>query len=210
MSGALVLYDEMCRAISAAYEVDEVKEIRDKARALEVYARQARNIEAERQAVEIRLRAERRAGQLLRDREKAKGTRMMGREPGGEPRRSDDTTTEKLADLHISKQQSSDWQQLADIPDDGFEAGLRRDEIPTTTGLLRFHEEQTKPRPRNVVDDDTLWLWGRLVDFERLGLFRRDPNEMIRGMLPHMRETSIPLGLAVSRWLGRIKDDEGC
>ena len=40
------------------------KDIRDKARAIEVYARQARNVEAERRACEIRLRAERRCGQL--------------------------------------------------------------------------------------------------------------------------------------------------
>ena len=53
MSGELVRYDAMCSAIAAAYEVDEVKDIRDKAIALEVYARQARNTEAERQACEI-------------------------------------------------------------------------------------------------------------------------------------------------------------
>jgi hypothetical protein len=56
----------MCRAIGAAYEVDEVKDIRDKAIALETYARQAKNVEAERQACEIRLRAERKVGQLLK------------------------------------------------------------------------------------------------------------------------------------------------
>jgi hypothetical protein len=63
----------MCSAIAAALEVDEVKEIRDKARAIEVYARQAPNTEAETKACEIQLRAERRCGQLLRDREMAKG-----------------------------------------------------------------------------------------------------------------------------------------
>jgi hypothetical protein len=62
---SLVFYDAMCHAIAAAYAVDEVKDIRDKARALEVYSRQAKNVEAERQACEIRLRAERRVGELI-------------------------------------------------------------------------------------------------------------------------------------------------
>jgi hypothetical protein len=45
----LVKYDAMCRAIEAAHEVDEVKDIRNKAIA-EHYARQALNIDAERTA----------------------------------------------------------------------------------------------------------------------------------------------------------------
>lgn len=61
----LVRYDAMCRAITEAYQVDEVKDIRDRAIALEEYARQAKNEEMVRQCAEIRLRAERRAGQLL-------------------------------------------------------------------------------------------------------------------------------------------------
>ena len=65
-SAPLVRYDSMCRAIAEAYEVDEVKDIRDKALALEVYARQARNIEADQQACEIRLRAERTLERLLK------------------------------------------------------------------------------------------------------------------------------------------------
>jgi hypothetical protein len=40
--------------------------IRDKALAIEMYARQAQNTEAERQAWEISLRMERKCGQLLR------------------------------------------------------------------------------------------------------------------------------------------------
>ena len=70
---ALVRYDTMCRAIALAYEVDEVKDIRDKHLAIEVYARQAQNTEAERQAREIRIRAERKAGELLARRVMATG-----------------------------------------------------------------------------------------------------------------------------------------
>ena len=49
--------------------------VMDKATAIQVYAHQSQNIEAERQACEIRMRATRRLGQLLKEREKAKGGR---------------------------------------------------------------------------------------------------------------------------------------
>ena len=83
---SLVRYDAMCRAIDAAFEVDEVKDIRDKAIALETYARQAKNVEAERQACEIRLRAERKAGHLTKQLEKAPGART-DQEPLGSMQR---------------------------------------------------------------------------------------------------------------------------
>lgn len=63
---SLVKYDAMCLAIEQAHAVDEVKDIRDRALALQAYARQAQNEELERKAATIRIRAERRAGELLR------------------------------------------------------------------------------------------------------------------------------------------------
>src|SRR5262245_53703443 len=72
VKSGLVRYDAMCRAIEAAHEVDEVKDIKDKARAIEVYARQAKNTTAEAQACRIRLRAKRRMGELTAQMEKAK------------------------------------------------------------------------------------------------------------------------------------------
>jgi hypothetical protein len=71
----LVRYDQMCNAIAECSRVDEAKEIRDQAKALEVYAAQANNTEAERKACEIRIRAERRAGQLLKAANSAPGVR---------------------------------------------------------------------------------------------------------------------------------------
>ncbi len=115
---ALVRYDSMCRAIAAAYEVDEVKDIRDKALAIETYARQAKNTEAERQACEIRLRAERKAGRLLAEREKAKGARgqLVGREPsGGRTILPPEDTARTLVDLGISKQQSAHRPAIARV-----------------------------------------------------------------------------------------------
>jgi hypothetical protein len=151
-AGELVRYDAMCRAIDAAYEVDEAKHIRDQAIALETYARQARNTEAERKACEIRLRAERKAGQLLAKTEKAKGA------PGNQhtgpvksPDRSKSSGPSTLRDLGVSKQQSSDWQKLAAVPEQDFEAALAdKTEMPTTAGIIR---QNAKPKVNPVSEE---------------------------------------------------------
>jgi hypothetical protein len=83
---ALARYDAMCAAIAECAKVDEIKDIRDRAKALEEYNRQAQNHEAERQAAEIRLRAERRAGELL-----AEMSRAKARSKGGRPRKTNTT-----------------------------------------------------------------------------------------------------------------------
>lgn len=61
----LIRYDAMCLAILEATRVDEVKEIRDKAIALQAYAKQAKNKDAEAKCAVIRLRAERRVGEMI-------------------------------------------------------------------------------------------------------------------------------------------------
>src|SRR3954465_2815753 len=131
-NGQIVRYDAMCQAIADAHEVDEVKDIRDKAVAIEVYARQAKNTEAERQACEIRLRAERRVGQMLSAMDKAPGARGTG--SNQHKVRSRDTSTPTLGDLGISHDQSSAWQKLGRVSEDEFEAGLRKPN-PTTKGV---------------------------------------------------------------------------
>jgi uncharacterized caspase-like protein len=132
----LVAYDAMVRAIAKAEKVDEVKDIRDKAQALEAYARQARDNEALNRAVRIRVRAERRAGELLEKMDKAKGARERGTKRGTATR-STDSTASTLADLGVSKYQASRWQKLAQIPEKVFEERLLNLRDINTTVLLR-------------------------------------------------------------------------
>ena len=198
----LVRYDAMCRAIAEAHAVDEVKDIRDKARAIEMYARQAQNTEAERKAGEIRLRAERKCGQLTDEMVRAQGARTDLTSD------HDGTKLAALAAAGISKKQAFQWERLAAIPADEFEADLA-DPMwrPSTAGLLERHDARTRgPFPEPQGDEDALWLWGALIDVKERGLLARDQRElMATPMHDHMRTTLYELAPLIAAWLGGIK-----
>lgn len=196
ISPPLVRYDHMCLAIAEARDVDEVKDIRDKALALAAYVRQSKNVEAEVQLAEIRLRAERKAGELLREVEKPKG--------GGdtsiprEHRYSGNTGAKTLAEHGISRVQSSKWQQLAAVPDEVFERELAKKDKPATLdGIL----EAATPKSPKPVSDEAVWLWGRLRDFERDGLLDKSKFDVMLTMTPEMRADVERLSPRVGAWL---------
>ncbi len=136
--------------IDAAFEVDEAKDIRDKAVAMEAYFKQAKNTEAERRACEIRLRAERKAGKLLSKMEKNKGG---GDRKSDHPSRGTTGDKSTLSDLGITRDQSSRWQSLAGVPTEEFEAAFASEKKPSTSGII------AKPRKMPAT---SLWPWGRL------------------------------------------------
>ncbi|MCI0349196.1 MAG: hypothetical protein L0Z53_07205, partial [Acidobacteriales bacterium] len=87
--------------------------------ALRLYTKQAgESLEMQNACAEIKLRAERRAGELLREMELKDHTANLPK--------SHDVTLDKptLSDLGIGKMQSSRWQAIAEIPEETFEAHL--------------------------------------------------------------------------------------
>lgn len=214
---ALALYERMCTAIAECSRVDEAKDIRDKAQALEAYYRQARNLDAEREAANVRLRAERRVGELLKDLARAAPEERSPGRPAGNT--SDDVTNfqsiseqarchgpspyaQALADQGMSRQAAHRFQALADIPQERFEQALAAPEKPTTAGLLRHAEarrEALNPAPTRQIDPAALTLWGELRDFERHGFIGRDCRPLltemtdamrsdVRRLIPHVRD----------------------
>gem|GEM_PF-3015798 len=115
-STALIHFDSARQELDLAASIDEVKKIRDQAEALRLYAKQARlSLEMQNRCAEIKIRAERRAGEMLVEREK---------HPPGPPKQDTShyvTQPPRLEDLGISRMQSSRWQLVASIPEQAFE-----------------------------------------------------------------------------------------
>lgn len=132
----LVKYEAARYALQVAHSVDEVKDIRDKAQAMAAYAKQANDTALVEWATEIKVRAERRAGEMLTEMPKLNGARGVGKKV------ELDNATPLLSDLGISRDQSSRWQKLAAIPEDKFEAAVSAAKETarevTTAALLRL------------------------------------------------------------------------
>lgn len=138
----LVRYDAACKALADARAVDEVKDLRDKADAMRIYAMQAKNKQLEVDAAEIRIRAERRLGELIKGQKGAVGLNAGGRPKTGsdeEPVSADPRPT--LAQAGIDKKLSSRAQALADVPEEEFEA-----EVSEWRGRVEQENERVTTR----------------------------------------------------------------
>lgn len=149
----LAKLDSATRALAEARTLGEITHIRDVAEAARHYARAAQlGLEAQNHATEIRLRAERKAGEFLRDMPKSAGGRPQEKtgntmlpvsEESKIPRtvRGISSRPPSLSDIGISKMQSSRWQQVARVPEPVFESyiktGKESDNELTTAALLR-------------------------------------------------------------------------
>lgn len=208
MTVALVRYDAARKALAAAHRVDEVKHIHDKATALLAYAKQAGDFELQNKAAEIRLFAERRAGELLVNM-KATGQRQA-KERGRPSKASSPTTLPKLG---ITRDQSSKWQRLAKMIDDAtFEKALiqAKDKYGelTTAAVLREIKEIVKPAS-GVVEPNINVIAAELTrDIESAS--RREKLKMViqsRGRLnPTIRKNLIAALKSTAREVAAFKE----
>lgn len=190
----LVKYDAMCHAIDAAYEFDEVKVIRDQAAMLEAAAKVAGNTQAEDRCYEIRRRAERKAGMLYAAMEKPKG---------GRPSKTSPTNGEVktiLEELGVEHQRMSEWSKLAEVSKEQFDkafAGGGRPSIAEITG----GKKKPARSPEATV---ALWVWGRVLDFERDGVLTTPPKICLNEMDDFQVEDLLRLGPKIVKWLNSL------
>lgn len=150
-------------AIAECKTIDAAKEIRDQAAAVKVYLRTKNaGFEAQNDAAEIVITAERRMGLLLSTTAKNKG---------GRPRKSGaKIQIATLSDLGVSRDTAARAQKLAEIDEETFHARLQKakeKEHLTAAAVLGKKKSpglQTRRTPR--------WLFDELA--ERFGAFELD------------------------------------
>jgi hypothetical protein len=168
MGNSLAILSNIRAALAKIATVVGVQELRNKASALETYYRQQSDCkEIERQATVVRLRCERRIGELL-----AKSLHR-GRPQKGSPR-------EHLLPAGINRKQSSAWQLLAKVPEKQFEKCLATPS-PSTKKLVQIAWKHLRERKQTgpdtgcgILSGDMKQLFKKLDDGS-VSLFLTDP-----------------------------------
>jgi hypothetical protein len=147
----LTVLDQASRILAKAKSLDEIKSIRDKAEAARTYVKAAKlGLALHNRAAEVKLRAERKAGEFLRS------LRLRG---GNRKSKRLDAPL-KLENLGISRDQSKRWQRVATVTEKEFCGYLRamNDQYRevTSAGLLRLaRKDRARPRTsRPLVSGD--------------------------------------------------------
>lgn len=191
----LVQLSKATQMLAEAKTLDEVKKILNIAEAARVYARAAKlGLEAYNHAAEVKVRAERKAGEMLD---------QLSKSVGGRPGKTADKVAgvseyrDVLNEHQIPERAAQRWQQLASLPEEEFEQHIEdsRGERPiTTTGLVREQKEaerearRTENRakvanvrtPTDLVGGaqfativiDPPWDWGDEGDVDQMGRAR--------------------------------------
>ncbi len=212
----LVRYNAACQAVAAARSTDEVKGWRDRAEAMRAYAHQSKNRQLEIDAAEIRIRAERRLGQLITEQKTTAGlnTGAMGIGKSAVPVGN---RTPTLAEIGVSKKLSSHSQKIAAIPEAEFEDIVEnwRDALETenervTTNIISAAERAKRPTTVTLNTGKVEWYTPTsIIETARavLGGFDLDPasseraNEIIRAAQIFTAEDD---GLSQDWPIGRI------
>ena len=194
----ITIYSNAKRALAEYKTVDEVKDYRDKAVAVEMYAKQAQDFELEYDAALARVRAERKCGELLRDMEMAKPS---GNNQYADVEVSTNTTHPKsLPEMGITRDQSSKWQQLANVPDKEFEEAINVQGVkPSTNNILKKTDDLRDEI--NSIPRVAMRSWGTLIQMERDGIMNTPLIDSYECMTDAMKADTDRLIIILEQWV---------
>lgn len=145
MSGVLVKLTQAVQLLASARTFEDVMDIRSFAVAAEAYARAEKlGDEAEQYARDVRVRAARKAGELLK-----RMAENGQRDPGGHGPRVESSPLTQLPQLDvlgITKGESARWQKLALVPEEEFERLVA--EGKGEESIARAAKSRTANKPR--------------------------------------------------------------
>lgn len=171
---SLVLYEAARTALAEARRVDEVKDIRDKADAMRAYARMANDAELEANAAELRLRAERRLGEMI----------IAGKEEGtlcrGRPKKvADDASFQvTFADIGVDHHLAKRAQKIASLPEPTFDAAVAnvRERITARDGKVSLDITAADKKERRAQREQVLGGIQQALPNKRYGVIYADPE----------------------------------
>ena len=145
MTNSLVTLERASQMLAEVKSIDDAKTLIDLAEAARVYARQIDlGLKAQNHAAEIKLRAQRRAGEILGAMDKNVGTRgrLENFNPsGGSVVNPPEDQPPTYDDLGISKFDAHNWRSVAILPDYKFEDYIESSKESgreiTTAGVVR-------------------------------------------------------------------------
>ena len=131
----LIALDNAAKMLASAESFDDIKSIRNVAKAAQVYVKAARcGLESQNRAACIRIQAERKAGKWLADLKLRGGDRKS--QSKGHP------APLKLEDLGITRDESKRWQRQASVSEEVFQTYVstsnQMGREVSSAGLIRF------------------------------------------------------------------------
>ena len=196
----LMKIDRAIQYLAQAKDLMDVNKVIALAEAAKVYAKQVKaSIETINRAAEIRLRAERRLGELLRETPKATGTAGQGRPKKGGSKTEPPKPVPTLSDSGISKKLSSRAQELASVPVEEFEEAIKVEPDQelnhnrVVKNLKEKHQRESRQSERLEAAKDAP-IGGTLAAVSPSNFSRRDSrwSLLIRG--------NIQCSLKISLW----------
>lgn len=166
---ALAKLSTATQALAEAKNLDEVKHIRDLALAAQVYARAAHlGLEAQNHAAEIKLRAERKAGEMLAQLERDKHPGPGRGKTNGNAAVGFAEYRQVLVDTGTPERDARRWQQIATLPEPVFEQHIAetvsaRREL-TAAGALQLAKTWQGPEWYQSSESDDWWTPQWLFD----------------------------------------------